>query len=193
MNRCGSFPLLSVPHSLFSIWTDLKRPDKIPGEPSWRWEEWIWLTGSSRLHQNSPQRLNINSIRVFDQIRNPNHPSAPSQVIRDRIFCELVTQDTWSNLQWLTHSPTLQSLHLRHLTSCPCLNPYDAKGLGYQLYSTLYKLPREVGHSFCLFFEVVKLSPRHIWKPLQYIPQQGQSLHIWSSETQLVLGTIRVN
>ena len=24
MNRCGSFPLLSAPHSLFSIWTDLK-------------------------------------------------------------------------------------------------------------------------------------------------------------------------
>ena len=61
-----------------------------------------------------------------------------------------------------------------------CLNPYDAKRLGYRLYATLHKLPREVGYSFCLFFEVVKLSPRHMWKPLQYIPQQGQSLHIWT-------------
>ena len=25
MNRCGSFPLLSTPHSLFNIWTNLKR------------------------------------------------------------------------------------------------------------------------------------------------------------------------
>ena len=25
MNRCGSFPLLSAPHFLFSIWSDLKR------------------------------------------------------------------------------------------------------------------------------------------------------------------------
>ena len=29
MNRCGSFPLLSAPHSLFSFWTDLKRSEKI--------------------------------------------------------------------------------------------------------------------------------------------------------------------
>ena len=34
-------------------------------------EEWIWLTGSSGLHRNSPQGLNISSIRVFDQIRDP--------------------------------------------------------------------------------------------------------------------------
>ena len=26
MNRCDSFPLLSAPHSLFSIWTNLKNP-----------------------------------------------------------------------------------------------------------------------------------------------------------------------
>ena len=31
MDRCGSFPFLSAPHSLFSIWTDLKRSEKIPG------------------------------------------------------------------------------------------------------------------------------------------------------------------
>ena len=33
MNRCGSFPLLSAPHSLFSIWTNLKRSENIPGAP----------------------------------------------------------------------------------------------------------------------------------------------------------------
>ena len=31
MDKSGSFPLLSAPHSLFRIWTDLKRSEKIPG------------------------------------------------------------------------------------------------------------------------------------------------------------------
>ena len=74
MNRCGSFPLLSAPHSLFSIWTNLKRSEKIPGAPTRRWGEWIWLTGPSGLHRNSPQELNISSIRVFVQIRDPEIP-----------------------------------------------------------------------------------------------------------------------
>ena len=71
MNGCGSFPLLSAPPSLFSIWTNLRRSEKIPGAPTSRWGEWIWLTGPSSLHRNSPQVLNISSIRVFDQIREP--------------------------------------------------------------------------------------------------------------------------
>ena len=74
MDRCGSFPLFSAPHFLFSIWTDLKRSEKIPVAPTWRWGECIWLTGPSRLHRNSPQGLNIGSIRVFDQIRDPEIP-----------------------------------------------------------------------------------------------------------------------
>ena len=75
MNRCGSFPLLSAPHSLFCIWTELNRNEKIPGAPAWRWGEWIWLTGSSGLHRNSPQRLNMSSIRAFDRIRSPEIPT----------------------------------------------------------------------------------------------------------------------
>ena len=71
INRYGSFPLLSAPHFLFSIWADLKRSEKIPGTPAWRWGEWIWLTGPSGLHRNSPQGLNISSIRVSNQIRDP--------------------------------------------------------------------------------------------------------------------------
>ena len=65
IDRWGSFLLLSTPHSLFSIWTDLKRSEKIPGAPTQRWGEWIWLTVPSGLHQNLPQELNIGS-------RNPN-------------------------------------------------------------------------------------------------------------------------
>ena len=74
MDRCGSFPLLSAPHSLFSVWTDLKITEKIPWAPTWRWGEWIWLTGPSGLHRSSPRGLNIRSTRVFDQIRDPEIP-----------------------------------------------------------------------------------------------------------------------
>ena len=72
--RCSNFPLLSAPRSPFSIWTNLKRSEKIPGVRMRRWGEWIWLTGPSGLHRNSPQGLNISSIRVFDQIRDPEIP-----------------------------------------------------------------------------------------------------------------------
>ena len=71
MNRCSSFPLLSAPHSLFSIWIDLKRFEKMLGAPAWRLGEWIWLTGPSGLRLNSPQLLNISYIKVFDKIRDP--------------------------------------------------------------------------------------------------------------------------
>ena len=37
MNKCGSFPLLSASRSLFSIWTNLERSQKIPGAPVGRW------------------------------------------------------------------------------------------------------------------------------------------------------------
>ena len=67
MNRCSSFPLISAPHSLFSISTGIERSEKIPGAPAWRSGEWIWLTGTSGLHRNSPHGLNISSIRAFDQ------------------------------------------------------------------------------------------------------------------------------
>ena len=74
MQGCGSFPLLS---SLFSIWTDLNRSWKILKDPRvsnmevGRVDLPNWASG---LHRNSPQRLNISSIRVFDQIRHPEIP-----------------------------------------------------------------------------------------------------------------------
>ena len=58
-SRCVLHP------TLFSIWTVLKRSEKIPGAPTWRWGKWIWLTGPSGLHRNSPHGLNISSIRVL--------------------------------------------------------------------------------------------------------------------------------
>ena len=68
-SRCFPTPL-----SLFSIWTNLKKSEKIPGAPTRWWGKWIWLTGPSGLHRNSPQGLNITSIRVSDQIRDPDIP-----------------------------------------------------------------------------------------------------------------------
>ena len=96
MDRCGSFPLLSAPHSLFGIWTYLKRSEKIPGAPMWRWGEWIWLTGPYRPHRNSPQGLNIGSNRVFDQIRDPEIPiNLRPQHGENR--CEIRWLDEWLN------------------------------------------------------------------------------------------------
>ena len=42
--------------------------------PTWRWGEWIWLTGPCGLYRNSSQGLNISFIRVFDQIRDAEIP-----------------------------------------------------------------------------------------------------------------------
>ena len=57
MNRCVASRCFSAPHS--------------------------WLTGSSGLHRNSPQGLNISSIRFFDQIRDPEIPFT----LRPHIYC----------------------------------------------------------------------------------------------------------
>ena len=91
MVRCGSFPLLSSPHSLFGIWTDIKRSENIPEKP--RWDEWKWLTGPSGLHRNSPRGLIsvLSGFSIRSEIWKSQLPFAPSQVIADRIFCELVT------------------------------------------------------------------------------------------------------
>ena len=70
MNSCGRFLLLSAPHFLFSIWTDLKRSlgYQHGGEES---DLATWAL------RTSPQGLNISSIRVFQldqRSGNPNHP-----------------------------------------------------------------------------------------------------------------------
>ena len=79
LNRYGSFPLLSSRHSLFSIWTELRRSEKIPGVPTWRWGEWIWLSGPSGFQRNSLQELIISVASGFwpdQRSGNSNHPSS---------------------------------------------------------------------------------------------------------------------
>ena len=95
LNRCGSVPLLSAPHSLFSIWTDLKRYERIPGTPTWKGGEWIWLTGPSGLNRNSPQGLNISSIRVLtrSEIRKLQSHFAPLTKYRPIKMCHFVVSE----------------------------------------------------------------------------------------------------
>ena len=61
INKCGSIPLLSAPHFLFSTGTYFKRSEKIPGATKCRWREWIWLTGPSGLHPSSPTGVKYQS------------------------------------------------------------------------------------------------------------------------------------
>ena len=77
MNRCGSFRCF--PHPTLSLASEqtLKYLKSSQGATAWRWGECIWVTKPSGLHRNSPQGLKISSRRVFDQIRDPNHPSPP--------------------------------------------------------------------------------------------------------------------
>ena len=72
----GSFPLLCAQHSLLSVWTNLKRSEKLPGAPTWRSEEWIWLTGPFGLHRNSPRELNT-GFWPDQRSGNQKHPSPP--------------------------------------------------------------------------------------------------------------------
>ena len=66
--------------SLFSVWTGLKISEKIPEAPSWRQGEWIWLTGPSRFHRNSPQGFNYQFHQGFltrSDIQKSQSPFAP--------------------------------------------------------------------------------------------------------------------
>ena len=65
-SRCFPHPTLSLASE--QTLKDLKRSQ------GHQRGEWIWLAGPSGFHRNSPQRLNISSIRVFDQIRDPEIP-----------------------------------------------------------------------------------------------------------------------
>ena len=68
-SRCFPHPTLSLASE--QTIKDLKRSQ---GYQRGGEESWIWLTGPSGLHRNLPQGLNISSIRVFDQIRDPEIP-----------------------------------------------------------------------------------------------------------------------
>ena len=68
-------PSLCFPHTTLSLASEQTlKIRKDPRGPSMEVRGVDWLTGSSGLHRNSPQGLNISSIRGFDQIRDPEIP-----------------------------------------------------------------------------------------------------------------------
>ena len=126
LNRCGSIPLLSASHYLFSIWTDLKRSEKITGAPTWRWGKCIWLTGPSRLHRNSPKELNLSSIRDFDQIRDPENPITLRPHFRsvhpESHISTLISVFTTSHIKQMSNFPPVAEW-------TPFQTPYSQKNL----------------------------------------------------------------
>ena len=92
MNRCGSFPLLSAPHSLFSIWTNLK----------------------SSAHSTTFLSLHLSHSSFF----NPSVAFPTSQLILQPFCCLHLRHSSFSNPSFA--SPTSQALHLRHVASRPC-------------------------------------------------------------------------
>ena len=94
MNRCGSFPLLSAPHSLFSIWTVLERSEKIPGAPAWRCREWICLTWPSGPKFTTGVKYQFNQGFWPDhRYGNPNDPSTIHRQDGREISAIIVTGD----------------------------------------------------------------------------------------------------
>ena len=89
---CSSFPLLSAPHFLFSIWTDLIRSEKIPGAPTWRWGEWIWLYWALRVSSKFTTGVKYQFHQGFwpdQRSGNPNNPSPP------HIHTQIHTHTRW--------------------------------------------------------------------------------------------------
>ena len=76
MNKCGSFLSLCAPHSLFSIWTDLKKSEKIVGAPAWSCGMRIWLPRPSELHHRAEYQFH----KVFYKIRDPEIPITLRQI-----------------------------------------------------------------------------------------------------------------
>ena len=68
MNTCGSFPLLYAPHSLFLSLASEQTLEHLRRSQGHQrgGEESGFVTGPFGLHLNSPQALNISSIKVFD-------------------------------------------------------------------------------------------------------------------------------
>ena len=70
MNRCSSFPLLFAPHSLFSIWTDLKRSERSRRVDLANWVLRISPKFTTRVKYQFHQ-----GFRPDQRSGNPNHPS----------------------------------------------------------------------------------------------------------------------
>ena len=86
--RCFPYP------TLFRIWRDLKRSEKIPGATVWRWGEWIRLTGPSIFHRHSPQGLNISSMFLTRSEIRKSQLLGPLVMINKVNLCKLQFNST---------------------------------------------------------------------------------------------------
>ena len=79
MDRCGSFPLLSTPHSLFSIWTYLKRWEDPRGTnvEVRRVDLANWVLQTSQKFTTGVKYRFHQGFWPDQRSRNPNQPSPP--------------------------------------------------------------------------------------------------------------------
>ena len=85
MNRCGSLLLLSAPHSLFSMWTDLKRPQGHHMQVR-RVDLANWALWTSSKFATGVKYWFHQGFWPDERSRNPNHPSPPWNYIKPK-FC----------------------------------------------------------------------------------------------------------
>ena len=73
LNRCGSFPVFSTPHSLCSIWTVLKRSEKIPGMEVRRVDLSNWAVRTSTKFTTGVKYQFHQGFWPDQRSGNPNH------------------------------------------------------------------------------------------------------------------------
>ena len=88
MDRCGSFPLLSAPHFLFNIWTDIKNLKRSQGHQRGGEESGLanWVLRTLPIFTTGV-KYQFNQGFIPDQRSGkPNHPSPPYVCICIYIF-----------------------------------------------------------------------------------------------------------
>ena len=92
---CGSFAMLSQTHSLFSIWTDLKRSERSQG-----YQRFDLAIGPSELHQNSPQyqRYPTEKHITFLSEKWPQHGVNNLWNVAGTVYFTLQKQQIWPSV-----------------------------------------------------------------------------------------------
>ena len=93
-SRC--FPHSTL-HTLFSIWTDLKRSEKIPGAPTWWWGVDLanWALWTSRKFTTEVKYQFHRDFWADQRSGNHNHPSPPNwlfQLVIQALQCFFLQQ-----------------------------------------------------------------------------------------------------
>ena len=120
MNRCGSFSLLSAPHSLFSIWTNLKISQ---GHQRGRVDLASWALRTSPKFTTGVKYQFHHGIWPDQRSGNPNHPSPYIYIYTHSIFTHKACPDrpSCSSLQssyvWFGYSSLRLQTNIREADS----------------------------------------------------------------------------